>query len=476
MAQVETPPTSTYNRERSLALIKKKRIYNAYKEAKRRKDGIQTETTTDFEALVKSIPIVEEQIKIDAANRAERERLKQERYEAYLRSKEPKKLDEGIIDVEKEMTAEKLTKMADQVLMAKALEVDSKSAYKSESSEKVSSSGLDNEPDREVIGRDKLIKGSIERIKELTKKIETDKNDVERFCKENEKLMLENRKNSENIDKLKRTIKDSDERNSKTHKENTHLSGVLQAKEKLINQQLDEIANLKLQFQEAKIKNERINLKRNNYSSASFVLQHIVLKPIGKNKAGEDVYSDGTRVGYHKIPPPMCNIFTKKQSGLVNESKSSDKIDVEKLLENIDVTFNSQTDEDSIESEVVKNVVEKVLKSDSDSTIEDDECFLNNYIPKPKSQDNLSDEPTLVMYKMNGSDKLYSDTKFPIENVNVDKLKKVFKLVEIDVSEIEGLTSSKRFLNFQRDKSYYKKPSVPPRFHKNNQNRGFGGH
>ncbi|MFS7945229.1 hypothetical protein Hanom_Chr06g00521741 [Helianthus anomalus] len=171
-----------------------------------------------------------------------------------------------------------------------------------------------------------------------------------------------------------------------------------------------------------------------------------------------------------------CTIFPKKQSRLVNESDSNEKSDVEKLPDNIDVTFNSHSDEDGIESEVVKNVVEKVLKSDSDSTIEDDECFLNNYIPKSKSQNNLDDEPTLVMYKMNGSDKLYSDNEFPIENVNVDKLKKFFKLVEIDVSEIEGLSSSKRFLIFQHDKSYYSKPSAPPRFHKNNQNRGFGGH
>ncbi|MFS7893760.1 hypothetical protein Hanom_Chr00s001099g01673831 [Helianthus anomalus] len=37
MAQVEAAPTSTCNRERSLAQIKMKRIYNAYKEAKRAK-------------------------------------------------------------------------------------------------------------------------------------------------------------------------------------------------------------------------------------------------------------------------------------------------------------------------------------------------------------------------------------------------------------------------------------------------------
>ncbi|MFS7915095.1 hypothetical protein Hanom_Chr02g00161311 [Helianthus anomalus] len=72
------------------------------------------------------------------------------------------------------------------------------------------------------------------------------------------------------------------------------------------------------------------------------------------------------------------------------------------------------------------------------------------------------------MYKMSGSDKLYSDIEFPLENVNVDKLNKNFKFVEFDVSEIESLKSSKRMMNFEKDKVYYKKPVVPPRFNNNN--------
>ncbi|XP_021985844.1 uncharacterized protein LOC110882051 [Helianthus annuus] len=318
--------------------------------------------------------------------------------------------------------------MADKVLMAKELEVDSKTA--SESISKVSKSGSNNESGKtdkakiesdckncmkdckvcstnayltakkteelvekvkmvedQILSRDKLMRASNERIKELTERIERDKTD------------------------LKRTIKDSDERNGKTSKENFQLSGVLQTKERQINQHLDEIANLKLQFQEAKIENKRINLKLNSYSSASFVLQHIVPQPIGKNQAGEDVYSDGTG----------------KKSGLDNEDETNEKLNDVKLPETNDVTFTSSSDEDSDQFEVVKNVVENVLKSDSDST-EDERCFLNNYIPKSKSQNNLSDKPTLVMYKMSGSDKLYSDSEFPLENVNVDKLKKVFKL------------------------------------------------
>ncbi|KAM0043515.1 hypothetical protein Hdeb2414_s0010g00342201 [Helianthus debilis subsp. tardiflorus] len=303
----------------------------------------------------------------------------------------------------------------------------------------------------QILNCDKMLKASNDKLKELTDKIENDKNDIERIRKENEKLILEYHQISENFEKLKRTVKDSDGRNGKTTKENLQMSGVPRVKEELINQQLDEIAKLKLQFQEAKIENERIQLKLSSYNSASFVLQHIVPKPIGKNKAGEDVYSDGTRVGYHQVTPPVLNIFSKKQSGLVIDEDENEV----KLPESIDVTFNSSSDEDSVQSEVIKSVVEKVLKSENDTT-EDDECFLDKYIPKSKSKNNLNEEPNLVMYKMAGSDKLYSDCDFPIENVIVGKLRKVFKLIEIDISELEGLKHSKRELNFEKDKSYYK--------------------
>ncbi|MFS7905790.1 hypothetical protein Hanom_Chr01g00051821 [Helianthus anomalus] len=221
-------PESTYNRERALAQRQKKKIYGAYKEAKKAKRWDSDRecyldpkgniyivpSTIDVETLMKAIPPVEEEIKIDAAKRAEKAMLKQESRERWLKSLEQKKVDEGIIDTEKEITAENLKKMTDQVLMAKALEVDSKSASSSESSGKVSCSGSENESgkadcaktesvcrrctkeckvcnthaylsnkiiqeliekigiiDREVLGRDKLIKASNERIKELNKKI-----------------------------------------------------------------------------------------------------------------------------------------------------------------------------------------------------------------------------------------------------------------------------------------------------------------
>ncbi|MFS8021428.1 hypothetical protein Hanom_Chr16g01427281 [Helianthus anomalus] len=224
-----------------------------------------------------------------------------------------------------------------------------------------------------------MLKASNDLVKNSTGKIENDKIEVERVKKENEKLALENRKISENFEKLKRTVKDSDERNGKTNKENEHLTVVLRYKEEQINQQLDEIAKLKLQFEEAKIENERINLKLTS----------------------EDVFSDGTGVGYHQVPPPVLNNYSKKKYGLVNDDDDENEV---KLPDSIDVTFNSSFGEDSVQSKVVKSVVEKVLKFDSDTT-EDDECFLDKYIPKSKSKHILNDEPNLVMYKMVGSDK-----------------------------------------------------------------------
>ncbi|KAL9996914.1 putative transcription factor interactor and regulator CCHC(Zn) family [Helianthus debilis subsp. tardiflorus] len=83
-------PESTYNRERALAQRQKKKIYDAYKEAKKAKrwdpdrecyldpkGNIYIDPSTiDMETLMKAIPPDEEQIKIDPAKRAEKERLK----------------------------------------------------------------------------------------------------------------------------------------------------------------------------------------------------------------------------------------------------------------------------------------------------------------------------------------------------------------------------------------------------------------
>ncbi|MFS8019603.1 hypothetical protein Hanom_Chr15g01405681 [Helianthus anomalus] len=107
------------------------KIYAAWKEAKRA-------NRWDPDHLCYLDPkgniIVEQKnIEKDEAKKAEEERLKS------------MNVDNGIIDTTKGMTAENLIKMSDKVLMAKALEVDSKSTSSSESTSKVNNSVSTNE-------------------------------------------------------------------------------------------------------------------------------------------------------------------------------------------------------------------------------------------------------------------------------------------------------------------------------------------
>ncbi|XP_035830141.1 FK506-binding protein 5-like [Helianthus annuus] len=348
------------------AQFMKNRIYQTWKEAKRanRWDAIR-ECYLDPKGNIAidpdyvSVETLTEQIAEEEEARQrmwwgggeaeEKEKEKEKEKESQL-----KKVNDGIIDTTKEFTVENLKKMADKVLAAKELEVVSESGTESKSKVSPNDStdelgkkaktesdckkcmknckvcstlaylnskkteeltGRIRDVENQILSRDKMLKASNDRLKDLTEKIENDKIDVERIRKENKKLIHENR--------------------------------VLRSKEEQINQQLDEIAKLKLQFQESKIENESINLKLNSYNFASFVLP----KPIGKNKVGEDVYSDGTGVGYHKLPPSVLNNFSKKKSGLVND----EEVNEVKLPESIDVIFSPSSDEDSVQSEVVKS-------------------------------------------------------------------------------------------------------------------------
>ncbi|MFS7936174.1 hypothetical protein Hanom_Chr05g00412371 [Helianthus anomalus] len=41
---------------------------------------------------------------------------------------------------------------------------------------------------------------------------------------------------------------------------------------------------------------------------------------------------------------------------------------------------------------------------------------------------------------MIGTDKLYYDFEYPIQNASIQNVEKVFKLVEIDISEVNNIT------------------------------------
>ncbi|KAJ0501792.1 putative transcription factor interactor and regulator CCHC(Zn) family [Helianthus annuus] len=55
------------------------------------------------------------------------------------------------------------------------------------------------------------------------------------------------------------------------------------------------------------------------------------------------------------------------------------------------------------------------------------------------SKSNLDDEPFKVAYTLNDSHKLYFDEEFPITGVKTELIKKVFKMTEINISEIKDL-------------------------------------
>ncbi|MFS7966061.1 hypothetical protein Hanom_Chr09g00769471 [Helianthus anomalus] len=137
----QTDKEKAYIRQKLIAQTIKQKIYEAWKEAKGAKRwDPDRECYLDPKGniCVEPSSVDVETLKKSVQERKEQEKLKREREKA-------KKVDNGIIDTTKEMTAENLRKMADKVLMAKALEVNSKSASSPESSSKVSSSGSNNE-------------------------------------------------------------------------------------------------------------------------------------------------------------------------------------------------------------------------------------------------------------------------------------------------------------------------------------------
>ncbi|KAJ0481801.1 putative transcription factor interactor and regulator CCHC(Zn) family [Helianthus annuus] len=177
-----------------------------------------------------------------------------------------------------------------------------------------------------------------------------------------------------------------------------------------------------------------------------------------KKKKGTVEMTSGKKQGvsYNKCPPPLENGYlarnpnderVKKATNLQWESESSVN-----LPKNIDVVYtSSDTDQ---QSQLMKIVVDHVLDNDdteeskSESRIESkSESSTPSQTEKQDkivydrkfllSKSNLDDEPFKVAYTLNDSDKLYSNEEFPIRGVKTELIKKVFKLTEINISEIK---------------------------------------
>ncbi|KAJ0827652.1 hypothetical protein HanRHA438_Chr17g0828281 [Helianthus annuus] len=127
-------------------------------------------------------------------------------------------------------------------------------------------------------------------------------------------------------------------------------------------------------------------------------------------------------------------------------------------------------DDESEKSEKAKSV-----EFGSDS--EEDGNFLDRYLSK--TDKSVDDDSIMVAYTMVGSDKLYSNTEFPLQNVKFENVEKVFKLVELSVNEIKKndfFSKLKKSVGSSRPTSSEKIDGVSKSQNKKNQlkNKGIG--
>ncbi|MFS7945146.1 hypothetical protein Hanom_Chr06g00520711 [Helianthus anomalus] len=204
---------------------------------------------------------------------------------------------------------------------------------------------------------------------------------------------------------------------------------------------------------------EQDNNKLKSYHVSSYVLERIFNIKSGDGESEQNKKGIGSE--FHQVPPPEKFAFYDEEK----VEKAFNMVD--QLPDNIDITYSKS--DDSHDSEVVGKVVESVLNEESvdtgksESQDEDEGNFHDGYLKNTKSEKNLNDDSKGLVYTMIGSDKLFLDVVFPIQNVILEKVDKVFKMVEIEKSEIS------KFVGKSCKGSYNK-----PGFKKKNMKAGLG--
>ena len=396
------------------------------------------------------------------------------------RFEEKKEAVEEVIDVSKEMTGEVLKDIADKALMGKLKEVDSE-PKESQSVDKVS-------VNREESGVQevKSVKQSVSESKHVGKTDCDEKVDekvvpisetpcqrclqpcvecLEKDTKYRElkhhtdmiKFDLEQLK--EAYDTLARSIKMIQKESVENDKATKLAQATLFDKQREVNYHLDTIASLRKELELAKIENDRIDKKLMSYVASSYVLEQIVPQQ-----------PHATPV-FKSVPPPMWNHYTQKYPDGVEAALNLKLKTIESdLPDSIDITFTA-SDTDN-ESQVIKNVIDQVLDEESEksekahsekavSDSEDEGNFLDRYVPK--SEKSTNDDPIMVVYTMVGTDKLYSDFEYPLQNVKIENVEKVFKLIEMNINEVnnnEFFSKPKKSFVTSRPTSSEKKEGV----------------
>ncbi|XP_022019111.1 uncharacterized protein LOC110919139 [Helianthus annuus] len=385
---------------------------------------------------------------------------------------------EEIIDVSKEMNEETLKEIADKALMGKLKKVEIESVE----TEPVETESVENVSVKtESVGKKSDEKSEYEEIKPgENSESESDgfgktdlKNDKEEKVSEKVDSIHEiPYKNCltpcmDCYDTLARSIKMIQNESFENDKATNLLKATVMDKQMEINILLDKIASLKKELELMRIENERIDKKLINYVASSYVIDQIVpLQP------------DNTPVFKNGVEAAL----NLKLRTVENE-----------LPESIDVTF-SPFDTGN-KSQVIKTVVDQVLDEESDnsdfgtvktqlensnSDFEDEGNFLDKFIPN--SDKVVNDDSIIVVYTMTGTDKLYSDFEYPIQNARMENVEKVFKLVQIDISEVNNnvfLSKLKKFfvkqqLNIPGKKEWVGNGGNNKRIGNNFKNKGVG--
>ncbi|KAJ0539913.1 putative transcription factor interactor and regulator CCHC(Zn) family [Helianthus annuus] len=219
--------------------------------------------------------------------------------------------------------------------------------------------------------------------------------------------------------------------------------------------------------EEVQKEEKNVNLKAGNVGDEVSVEQKLNDAEMKQTEAAENTEvpitenKKGIGSEFHQVPPPEKFAFYDEEK----VEKAFNMVD--QLPDNIDITYSKS--DDSHDSEVVGKVVESVLKEElivtgkSESQDEDEGNLHDAYLKNIKSEKKLNDDSKGLVYTMIGSDKLFLDVVFPIQNVISEKVDKVFKMVEIEKSEIS------KFVGKSHKGSYNK-----PGFKKKNMKAGLG--
>ncbi|KAJ0484297.1 putative transcription factor interactor and regulator CCHC(Zn) family [Helianthus annuus] len=280
---------------------------------------------------------------------------------------------------------------------------------------------------------------------------------IQELQKEYDVMKLSYETVKEAYETLKSKVRSLDDRLCACQRNTKFLEARFEDKQRVVNQYIDDVAKLK---QELADKEKLVN-KLQSYHSSSYILERIFNitpdeKVSEKNKKGK-----GSE--YHRVPPPLENNYTFYDGEKVEKVINM----VDQLPDNIDVIYTKS--DDISDSEVVGKVVESVFQEKSgdtgktESQDEDEGNFDDGYLQNTKSKKNLNDDSKGLVYTMIGSDKLFLDVVFPIQNVISDKVDQVFKMVEIEKSEISKFAG-------KGHKTFYNKPGVK----KKNMKAGLG--